>query len=145
MLWFLFLLILSLDRLAKYLVAKNLQLNQSLPVIRNFFHLTLVHNTGAAFGIFKDQNYLFIAVSLFAIVLIYFQLRQKNTHTALKISLVFILAGTTGNFIDRVNFGYVVDFLDLRIWPVFNIADSSITIGAILLGYSILKSKKSPN
>lgn len=142
LIWSIFLAILSLDRLSKYFVSQNILLNQSLPVIKNIFHLTLIHNTGAAFGIFKNHNYLFIFISLLAILFIYLQLRkQKLTAVILKVSLALISSGTIGNLIDRIYFGYVIDFLDLRIWPVFNIADSSITIGAILLGYSLLKSK----
>ena len=101
-------------------------------------HLTLVHNRGAAFGILKGQLYLFIFTTIIAIILIYRSL--KNTSCNLyRVSLWLILAGAAGNLIDRVRFGYVVDFLDFRIWPVFNIADSAITIGAILLGWSIIK------
>jgi signal peptidase II len=140
--WSIFLAILSLDRLSKYFVSQNILLNQSLPVIKNIFHLTLIHNTGAAFGIFKNHNYLFIFISILAILFIYLQSRkEKSTEMILKVSLALISSGTIGNLIDRIYFGYVIDFLDLRIWPVFNIADSSITVGAILLAYSILKSK----
>jgi signal peptidase II len=142
--WLLFLIILFLDRLTKYFVSKILLVNQGIPVIKNIFHFTIVHNTGAAFGIFKNKNYLFIVAALFATVFIYFKLRQKRTNKLLNISLVLILAGTIGNLIDRISFGYVIDFLDFRIWPVFNIADSSITVGAILLGYALLKSRGSP-
>lgn len=142
LMWSIFLAILSLDRLSKYFVSQNILLNQSLPVIKNIFHLTLIHNTGAAFGIFKNHNYLFIFISILAILFIYLQSRkEKSTEMILKVSLALISSGTIGNLIDRIYFGYVIDFLDLRIWPVFNIADSSITIGAILLGYSLLKSK----
>lgn len=142
LMWSIFLAILSLDRLSKYFVSQNILLNQSLPVIKNIFHLTLIHNTGAAFGIFKNHNYLFIFISILAILFIYLQSRkEKSTEMILKVSLALISSGTIGNLIDRIYFGYVIDFLDLRIWPVFNIADSSITVGAILLAYSILKSK----
>ncbi len=143
LMWSIFLAILSLDRLLKYFVSQNILLNQSLPVIKNIFHLTLIHNTGAAFGIFKNHNYLFIFISILAILFIYLQSRkEKSTEMILKVSLALISSGTIGNLIDRIYFGYVIDFLDLRIWPVFNIADSSITVGAILLGYSILRKDK---
>ena len=140
LIWSIFLAILSLDRLSKYFVSQNILPNQSLPLIKNIFHLTLIHNTGAAFGIFKNHNYLFIFISILAVLFIYLQLRkEKLTAVILKVSLALISSGTIGNLIDRIYFGYVIDFLDLRIWPVFNIADSSITVGAILLAYSILK------
>ena len=140
--WFLFLFVLVLDRLTKYLITKNIFPNESLPLIKNIFHISLVHNSGAAFGIFRNQNYFLIVVSILAVILITFHLRGKAVKGRLYLSsLALILAGTIGNLIDRIVFGYVIDFLDFRIWPVFNIADSSITIGAIFLGYCLLKSE----
>jgi len=141
-------IILSLDQLTKFIITKNLSLNQSIPIIKGIFHLTLVHNRGAAFGILRNQIPLFIFTSLFATVLIYFNLKDTRFKKSLiyKISLSLILAGALGNLIDRLFLGYVVDFLDFRIWPVFNVADSAITVGAILLGYSILKKDRiNPN
>lgn len=134
-------LILLLDWLTKFLATKNLLLNQSVPVIKGIFHITLIHNRGAAFGILKDQTPLFIFTSIFAIILIYFGLKntRQRSPSIYKISLTLILGGALGNLIDRLFLGYVIDFLDFRVWPVFNVADSMITIGAILLGYSICK------
>ena len=133
-----------LDQLTKFLVTKTLLLNQSQPIIKGILHFTLIHNRGAAFGILKNQINLFIFTSISAIILIYFNLKNtKNKELSLySASLSLILAGALGNLIDRLFLGYVVDFLDFLIWPVFNIADSAITIGAIFLGWSILKSKK---
>lgn len=132
---------LSLDQLTKFLITKNLFQNQSIPIIKGIFHITLVHNRGAAFGILKNQIPLFIITSLFAIILIYFNLKKNRQSKSYSIALSLILAGALGNLIDRLFFGYVIDFLDFRIWPVFNVADSAITIGAILLGWSILFKK----
>lgn len=132
---------LSLDQLTKFLITKNLFQNQSIPIIKGIFHITLVHNRGAAFGILKNQIPLFIITSLFAIILIYFNLKENKQSKSYSIVLSLILAGALGNLIDRLFFGYVIDFLDFRIWPVFNVADSAITIGAILLGWSILFKK----
>ncbi len=136
------LLILSLDQFTKLLVIRNLLLNHTTPLIKGIFHLTLIFNRGAAFGILKNQTPLFIFVSIFAVILIYSALcnNRYKKYSFYNISLAFILAGALGNLIDRLRLGYVIDFLDFRIWPVFNVADSAITIGAILLGYSILKS-----
>ncbi|MFH1198624.1 MAG: signal peptidase II [Candidatus Omnitrophota bacterium] len=132
--------ILSLDWLTKFLVIKNLALNQSIPVIKGIFHISLVHNRGAAFGILKNQVPLLILTAVFAVALIYFNIKKNKVKklTLEKIALGLILAGAIGNLIDRIYFGYVIDFLDFRIWPVFNVADSAITIGAILLGWTIL-------
>jgi signal peptidase II len=138
------LIILSLDQLTKFLVRKFLALNQSVPVLSGVFHITLVYNRGAAFGILKNQLPLFIATSLFAISLIFLNFRRNKSKAGsiYGVSLGLILAGALGNLIDRLWLGYVVDFLDFRVWPVFNIADSAITIGALLLGYTVLKSKE---
>jgi len=136
--------ILFLDQVTKFLVVKNLSLHQSLPVIKGVLHLSLVYNRGVAFGLFKGLNTFFILAAALAVILIYLNLKnlgwRKITLAAAALSL--ILAGAIGNLIDRVMFGYVIDFLDLRIWPVFNIADSAITIGAVLLACSILKTRK---
>jgi signal peptidase II len=140
----LILAVLLLDQLTKFFVEKTLTLHQSIPVIRGVFHCTLVHNRGAAFGILKNQTAVFIAAATVAIFLIYTHLRQQASGRFFlyRVSLSLILAGAVGNLIDRLRYGYVVDFLDFRIWPVFNIADSAITVGAIALGYFILIHKE---
>lgn len=135
--------IIILDQLAKFIISKKLLLGQSYPVLENIFHLTLVHNRGAAFGILKNQVPFFILTSLFAIILVFFNLKKYKINCLYSISLCLILAGAFGNLIDRVLLGYVVDFLDFRVWPVFNIADTSISMGALLLGVSILKESRS--
>lgn len=134
-------IIFALDRFSKFLITKNLIVNQSLPIIEGIFHLTLIYNRGAAFGILKNQIPLFIFTSILAIILIYLNLRQNKHRKPYSISLSLILAGALGNLCDRLFLGYVIDFLDFCIWPVFNVADSAITIGAILLGWSILFEK----
>ena len=136
------LLVYFLDRLSKYLIIELMSAGSSIPVIKGVLHLTLVHNTGAAFGMFKDHPSLFILIgAVFSCLVVYFLTVKPQAFNALeKISLCLILAGTLGNLTDRIRFGYVVDFLDFRVWPVFNIADSSITIGAILLAWTILVS-----
>jgi signal peptidase II len=140
MIFIIALLILLLDQFTKFIILKNLVLNQSLPLISGVLHLTLVHNRGAAFGILKNQAPLFIFVSIFAVALIYSALRKGKykKFSFYSLSLALILAGAMGNLIDRLRFGYVIDFLDLRVWPVFNVADSAITVGAIILGWIIL-------
>lgn len=134
---------LFLDQLTKFIASKILSPNQSLPAIKGILHFTLVHNRGAAFGMLKNQLPLFILTSAVAIILIYFNLKQGRQKRLIlyNFSLSLILAGALGNLVDRLVFGYVIDFIDLRIWPVFNLADSAITVGAVLLGYSILRTK----
>ncbi|MFA5095723.1 MAG: signal peptidase II [Candidatus Omnitrophota bacterium] len=133
--------ILSLDQASKAFISSRIQLNETLSVAKGIFGITLVHNRGAAFGILRDQLYLFIIASCAAIVLIYFTLKNNRHNKYQVVCLSLILAGALGNLIDRLRFGYVIDFLNFYIWPVFNIADSAITVGAILLGWSILRQK----
>jgi len=131
--------VLIIDQITKFLVLKNLQYHESIALIRGVFHLTLIVNKGAAFGIFKGGLFIFISAAIFAVTLIFLDLKKKGLgdFSLYNISLALILGGALGNLMDRLRFGYVVDFLDFRIWPVFNIADTSITIGAILLGWSL--------
>lgn len=137
-------LICVLDQLSKRFMENFAAQLSSVPIIKNFFHLTLVHNTGAAFGIFTRFPQLFILLAVFAIIIIVLFLAYKFSilGTFEKIALCFISGGTLGNLIDRVRLGYVVDFIDFRVWPVFNVADSFITIGAIMLGWVVFSSAK---
>ncbi|OGW76813.1 MAG: signal peptidase II [Omnitrophica bacterium RIFCSPLOWO2_02_FULL_45_16] len=132
-----------IDRLTKYFFCSNLSHGRSIKVIPGIFHLTLVFNTGSAFGLFKDWTRFFIMTSIIVIALILFYcLRYRYKDILLITSLGLILGGAIGNLIDRILFGYVIDFLDFRVWPVFNIADSSISIGAALLALKALFDKR---
>lgn len=135
--------ILFADQFTKILASRNLSLNETIPLIKGVFHFTLIHNRGAAFGMLKNQTLLFVIISVFAVLLIFFALRNGGYRklSFYNISLALILSGALGNLADRLRFGYVIDFLDFRIWPVFNLADSAVTIGAIMLGWSILRTK----
>lgn len=131
--------IVILDQLSKYLVTHRFSLHESLPVIRGVFHLTLVHNTGAAFGLLKNQLPVFIITAIICIAFIVCNMHKHAHRKSQTLALSLICAGAIGNLIDRLLYGYVIDFLDFRVWPVFNIADSAITVGAIVLGVSMLK------
>ena len=133
--------VLFLDQLTKFLATRFLQLNTPVGLIKNFLYLTLVHNRGAAFGMFRNQLLMFVFISIFAIVVIFYYLKNKHHSVFSSISLSLILAGAMGNLIDRLRFGFVIDFLDLRVWPVFNLADSAITIAALLLSWELLFKK----
>lgn len=126
--------IVFLDQLTKYIIKHNFQLNQSIPVIKNILHLTYVTNTGSAFGLFRGLNWFFVLFSVIVIISIFYYLEKivKN-EKLLQFAVGLLLGGTIGNLIDRIAYGYVIDFIDLRLWPVFNIADSSVTIGVIAL------------
>jgi signal peptidase II len=132
--------VLLFDQLTKFIVSRELILGQSLPVIEGVLHFTLIYNRGAAFGILKNQLSFFILTSAIAVVLIVISL-NKNKRFVYNFSLALMLSGALGNLTDRLFLGHVVDFIDFRIWPVFNVADSAITIGAVLLGVAILKDK----
>lgn len=126
------LVIVIIDQIAKFLIKANFQLNQTLPVINNIFHLTYVHNFGAGFGILQQQRWLLIFISIIVMGLIFYYLDKINKkERLLQLLAGFALGGTAGNLIDRIIYGYVTDFLDFRIWPVFNFADSFVTIGVI--------------
>ena len=133
--------VLFLDQLTKFLAVRFLQLNTPVTLIKNFLYLTLVHNRGTAFGMFRNQLLIFVLISIFAIALIFYHLKNKKNSVLSGISLSLILAGAIGNLIDRLRFGFVIDFLDLRVWPVFNLADSAITIAAFLLSWELLFKK----
>ncbi|MBU1912741.1 MAG: signal peptidase II [Candidatus Omnitrophica bacterium] len=132
-------LILLIDQVSKAVISSRLSVGRSIPIIKNVLHITFVKNTGAAFGLFKNNTYFFIAVSVIAVILIGVVLvkaaRRGNFSEKFLFyySLILIMAGAFGNLIDRIRLRYVIDFIDVRIWPVFNIADSSITIGTALL------------
>lgn len=139
--------VLFFDRVTKYFFSQILSEGESIPVIRNLFHFSLVHNTGIAFGLFKDQGIVFIIIPVIAIVLLIYNIYYYRKHEE-SLSLIYvvgfslILAGALGNLIDRVAYGYVIDFLDFRVWPVFNIADSAITIGALLIAFKCLRAQE---
>jgi signal peptidase II len=140
LLWLILVLILVLDQVTKYLASINLLEGQTIPVINGIFHITLVHNTGAAFGLFQAHSGTFVVLSIIVSALIlYLNYRWMNKGTLVTCVLALIVGGAIGNLIDRLRFGYVVDFLDFRIWPVFNVADSAISIGTIILIIYIIK------
>ena len=125
-------LILVIDRASKIWALTRLEQSQSLPVWPGVFHLTLVKNTGSAFGLWKDFPFIPVAVTLLALCVIFIHLvraRPSKNFTG----WALVLGGALGNLYDRLVFGYVVDFLDFRVWPVFNIADACICAGIFLI------------
>jgi len=126
------LIIILIDQISKFFIKTNFQLNQTLPVLENIVHLTYIHNFGAGFGILQQQRWILISISFIVIGAIFYYFdRIKEKETILQILIGFVLGGTIGNLIDRISYGFVIDFLDFRIWPIFNFADSFITIGVI--------------
>ena len=130
-----------LDQLSKAVIEHFFILHETKPLIQNIFHLTLVYNTGGAFGLLRDRNSVFLAVSSVVSLILLVQLFKVPAD--FRMALGLILGGAWGNMIDRARFGYVIDFLDFRVWPVFNIADTSITFGVIII-MALLLFKKPP-
>jgi signal peptidase II len=134
-------LALFLDQVSKLVIADSMQLYQSIQVMP-FFKLTYVHNTGAAFSFLSEaggwQRWFFAGLALaISVVIAVWLTRLKKHETLLAVALALVLGGAVGNLIDRLAYGYVIDFLDVYYdswhWPAFNIADSAITLGVILM------------
>ncbi len=141
----------TLDQTTKLYIDSQMVLYQSIDVIKNFFQITYIRNPGAAFGILSSVkspllNIFFLSISIAAIVimLIYYYKTPENQRLTL-ISFALIISGATGNFIDRIYHGEVIDFLYFHwykhYWPAFNVADSCITIGVILLLWQMFVAK----
>jgi signal peptidase II len=125
------------DQIAKILISENMLLNGNLSIFNNVLSFTKLYNTGAAFGIFQDKIWFLslFSVSVILMISIYLIKNRKIIDFAESIAWGLILGGTVGNFFDRMTLGYVLDFirLDFVNFPVFNIADMCINIGAFLL------------
>ena len=135
------LLFLIIDQVTKYWVTSSMDLNQTINILP-FFNITYVHNLGAAFSFLADQGgwqrWFFTAIAAIAsVVFTVWLAKTPKDQPLLAIALACMLSGALGNLIDRVLFGYVIDFLDFYInsykWPVFNVADSIIFVGAALM------------
>lgn len=124
-----------IDQASKHIAQNTLSFFKGLHAIPNILNFQLVHNYGAAYGILQHQRLFLLLVSLAVIIFSVLFTKKIATSTAAKYGLLFLLIGTVGNFIDRLLFGYVIDFIDIHIFPVFNIADISINIG---IGFFIL-------
>ena len=149
----LMLFLLTADQVTKALIARNIILNTSKEIIPGFFHLVHIRNKGAIFGFFSQSGnrfvFLFLTLASLAALslVVYYFFNASPKDRLFKLSLSLIMAGALGNFIDRIFKGYVIDFLDVSVkgwhWPSFNVADSCISIGAVLL-ISIFLFKRSP-
>jgi signal peptidase II len=140
-----------LDQASKWMVLRNIAPDELVTVIPGFFNLVQVHNTGAAFGMLRDNNAFFIGLSSLAmIVLVVLTLRNVFSDRLLRFASALLAAGVAGNLTDRILHGHVVDFLDFILpwygrWPAFNVADSCICVAAgMLLVSSFIDGKKSP-
>jgi len=153
--------VIFLDQITKYIIRTNMSLGESIPVLGNFFCITYVENPGMAFGVRISNPILFSALSIFAAMLVFYYLyRLRNEGWLIQSALSLIAAGAIGNLVDRFIHGKVVDFFDVEFfdisiptfsifgihfpgysltrWPVFNVADSAVTIGMIILIFYII-------
>ena len=140
--------VLVVDQLSKAAVSVSLHMHESRPIIDGLLNLTRVHNTGAAFGLLAGQTspmrtFLFLAVSLLAMgVVLWMLFRLPSGQDTEVVALSLIFGGALGNVIDRARLGEVIDFIDVYYgnyhWPAFNVADSAITVGVILLLFRLV-------
>ena len=146
-------LILVVDRVTKDFFEGSLNMYQRIQVIPDYFDWTLAYNTGAAFSFLADadgwQRWFFAAIAIVvSVVLVVWLKRLKRHETLLAVALAMVLGGALGNLYDRVVLGHVVDFILVHwqnrwYFPAFNLADSAITVGAVMLALDMFKSKKS--
>ncbi len=140
------LVIIGMDQLTKWLVAANMAIGEQIPIIEDLLYFTSHRNKGAAFGILQGQMWLFIPITVLVVVGIVYLIQKKVNHPGTGIAYGLILGGAIGNFIDRLFRGEVVDFIDVKIiaydFPIFNVADSALVIGVILLMLFTLKEER---
>lgn len=132
--------IVVLDRITKLLVVNTMTENMSIPIIKNVFHLTYILNPGAAFGMLQNSRTFFILLTFLIVAsAIFFRKKLQQESTLVQYGIGLFLGGALGNVIDRIETGLVIDFFDLRIWPIFNVADIAICLGVGLIVWSVLR------
>lgn len=140
--WLTLALVVVVDRVSKVLILNNLNMGESLAIIPGFFHLTYILNPGAAFGMLAGQKWFFMLTAVVVLgAIFYFQNKVPSEQRLMRICMGMIGGGALGNLYDRLFLGgKVVDFLDFKVWSyIFNIADSAIVVGGILLAWLVYK------
>lgn len=141
--FFISVLVIIFDQVSKLVIENILNVGQSITIIKNFFSLTYINNYGAAFGIFKNSPIFLLFISIVALILIYSNSFNFKSNKKNDLAFGLITGGILGNIIDRLFLTYVRDFLSFKLFswyaPVFNIADSAIFVGVILLIIAIIK------
>jgi len=140
--------VLLIDQISKIAVQSSLALRQSRQLIPGILNISHVTNDGAAFGILRGRNWMFVLITLVAIGFIFVYYKNFKDSSWMKVSLGFLLGGALGNFIDRIRIQQVIDFIEFRIdaigfrWPTFNVADIAVCIGAVMLLTHMFRSRK---
>jgi len=129
--WLIASFIVVLDRFTKWHILSRFALNETIEVIPNILWFTRIHNTGVAFGFGRGLNWLFIIVAIAVIGYLVWNRKRITENPWLAVLCGLILGGAIGNIIDRVLYGYVIDFVDLHWWPAFNVADGALSIAAV--------------
>ena len=128
-----------------FLIKTHLRLHyphESIPLIKNVLHVSVVFNTGAAFGILQEKTTLLNNIGVIFLLTFFFQIRsEKRTDKFFLVACGLIFGGALSNLYDRITLGFVVDYIDIRIWPVFNLSDSCISIGIGMLIWQSLRRK----
>ncbi|MBR1760985.1 MAG: signal peptidase II [Schwartzia sp.] len=133
-------LLVAADQAVKFFVVSSMRLGESIPVMAGIFHVTYIENPGAAFGMFANQRWAFIVAGVAVILAAVAMYRRLIRESAMvRWGAALLLGGAAGNLIDRVRLGRVIDFLDFRVWPVFNIADIGICVGVACLIYALTR------
>lgn len=129
-----------IDQLVKWLIVSNLPLGSGFAVIPGILRIHYVQNTGAAWSMFSENTFALAVFSLFVLALLGFWFyKTPKTEAGQRLALAMIMAGAAGNMIDRFRLGYVVDFIQLPHWPVFNVADMLLCCGVAVLAFLLLK------
>lgn len=138
-------ILLLIDIISKLIINNVMAFNETINIINNFFSLTKVYNEGASFSIMPGFSWIFIIVGIVVVIYIYQNLDKVSTKKINIISASLLLGGVVGNLIDRIIYGYVIDFLDFKFWgydfPVFNMADIFIVSGALLIIFELIKNE----
>ncbi|MCR4962261.1 MAG: signal peptidase II [Firmicutes bacterium] len=142
MFWLIVLFCIGLDQLTKYLVVSHMTLGQSIPVIPNVLHITYVLNEGASFSMLQGQKWLFLVITLAVLIAICCLLRKiPKEEKWLRWSMAVFVGGMLGNFIDRLRQGAVIDFIDIRVFPIWNVADSLLVLSVIAIAILVLRTE----
>lgn len=145
MIWWLAVIgsVIVFDQLIKYVVVNSMFLGQSIAIVPNVLHLTYILNAGAAFGILANQRIFFIAIAAVLIgIIVFFYPKILKLNRSFQLGIALLFGGAIGNMIDRIFIGKVVDYVDLRVWPIFNLADMAIVGGCIIIVYQMLFAKE---